>query len=105
MFSMALDTGRPMKGQQLKEWSKQGIELRREQYPFENHSLNCSWLSNSVGMMKCRSAHNSAILFCIGVPVRSKRFLQLKLSNVFQRWLQLRKEDNYETTSEPTVGI
>ena len=27
---------------------------------FENHSLNSSWESNRLGMMKCRRAHNSA---------------------------------------------
>jgi hypothetical protein len=70
-----------------------GLEERKifqvqEAVPLENHSLNCSWLSNKVGMIKWSRAHNSAMLFCIGVPVRSKQFLQLKLSKVFHRMLQ-----------------
>lgn len=61
-------------------------------HPFENHSLNCSWLSNKVGIMKWRRAHSSAILFWIGVPVRRRRLRQLKLSRVFQRILQQSRE-------------
>lgn len=62
-----------------KRWTNQ----RKNAYPFENHSLNCSWLSNKVGIIKCKRAHSSAILFWIGVPVSSNRFRQLKLSSVF----------------------
>lgn len=60
--------------------------------PFENHSLNWSWLSNNIGMMKCSKAHNSAMLFWIGVPVRSNRFRQLKLRRVFHLILYKKKE-------------
>lgn len=42
--------------------------------------------------MKWRRAHSSAILFCIGVPVRRRRLRQLKLSRVFQRILQKFRE-------------
>ena len=44
---------------------------------FENHSVKSEKESKSSGMMKCSSAHNSAIEFWIGVPVRSKRLRQL----------------------------
>lgn len=59
--------------------------------PFENHSLNWSWLSNNIGMIKCSRAHNSAMLFWIGVPVRSNRFRQLKLRRVFHLILSKKK--------------
>ena len=52
-------------------------------YPFENHSLNCSWLSKRVGIIKCKRAHSSAMLFWMGVPVKSNLFRHLKLSSVF----------------------
>lgn len=64
---------------------------RNSTNPFENHSLNCSWLSNNIGMMKCNRAHNSAMLFWIGVPVRSNRFRQLKLRRVFHLILSKKK--------------
>lgn len=68
------------------------LKQKNSTNPFENHSLNWSWLSNNIGMMKCSRAHNSAMLFWIGVPVRSNRFRQLKLRRVFH--LILSKKGN-----------
>lgn len=56
---------------------------------FENHSLNSSWLSKSVGMMKWRRAHSSAIEFCMGVPDNSNLLRQLNPSSSFHRILLL----------------
>jgi hypothetical protein len=75
---------------------------------FENHSLNSSWESKRVGMIKWRRAQSSngwienlgleerhyhkksklarplpCMLFWIGVPVSNKRFLQWKPSRIF----------------------
>ena len=67
---------------------------------FENHSLNSSWESNKVGMMKCNNAHSSkgqnqvdgglvpCMVFWIGVPVSKRRFRQCKPSKIFHRELE-----------------
>ena len=80
---------------------------------FENHSLNSSCESNSVGIMKWSKAHScqweqakavrkntqktkssalqitqtSAILFWMGVPVKRSLFLHKKPRRIFQRTL------------------
>ena len=62
---------------------------------FENHSLNSSCESNSVGMMKWSRAHSSAMLFWMGVPVRRRRLRQLKPNSTFQR--RLRASEGHTT--------
>lgn len=87
----------------------------------ENHSLNSSWESNSVGMMKCSRAHSwetaithglqhfcrvhmlaqtrthmqtlltSAMVFWIGVPVSSSLFRHWNCSRIFHRTLKWQK--------------
>lgn len=97
MFRMILDSSH----RQQNSWdshlifttTKMQTQTIQEKYPFENHSLNCSWLSNRVGIIKCKRAHSSAMLFWIGVPVSSKRFRHLKLSSVFHRILWNKKEE------------
>lgn len=54
----------------------------------ENHSLNSLCESNIEGIIKCNKAHNSAILFWIGVPLNSNRFRQLNPSSIFHLTLK-----------------
>ena len=56
---------------------------------FENHSWNYSWLSKSLGMIKWSKAHNSAIEFWIGVPVKSSRLRVLNSKSTFHLRLML----------------
>mmetsp|Transcript_6011 Transcript_6011/g.16007 ORF Transcript_6011/g.16007 Transcript_6011/m.16007 type:complete len:220 (-) Transcript_6011:652-1311(-) len=53
----------------------------------QNQSRNWEWLANTSGMRKCIRLHSSIRSFCRGVPVMSRRRLELKRSSVCQRWL------------------